>query len=156
MSESRRLGDADVREECSRRARVTRSPVPLSRNEAVFKPGTYRLFIQISNTHVKLSFPLSSPLDRSFFLLCQFRATYPAQFTNQYFTVRTPGCAPAGGRVGGCSTPRIARRLPAVSRQVDITARVRGVNVPFKIRMLQHVTSTSWPPYSAFVFADRP
>lgn len=62
----------------------------------------------------------------------------------------------AGGWVGGCSTLGIARRLPAMSRQVDVTARVRGANVPFKIRMLQHVTSTSWPSYSAFVFAGRP
>lgn len=70
--------------------RVTRSPVPLSRNEAVFKPGTYRLFIQISNTHVKLSPPFSSPLDRLVLSPSPVSRDLPAQFTNQYFTVCTP------------------------------------------------------------------
>lgn len=35
------------------------------------------------------------------------------------------------------AAPGIARRLPAMSRQVDVTARAREANVPFKIRMLQ-------------------
>ena len=144
------LSDADAFAKELARARVIWSPVPLSRNEAVFKPGTYRMFIQISNTHVKLLPPFSSSVDRPVLSPSPFSRSSPANIS-----WCAPRCAPVSGWVGGCSTPGIARRLPAMSRQVDVTARVRGVNVLFKIRMLQHITSTSWPPYSAFVFAGR-
>lgn len=89
-------------------------PPPLSRNEIVFKPGTYHLFIQIFNTHAKLfSPPPSLPTFRPPVLsLCQLCATHQRSSPTN---ISRCECEGEGWPGGWMQYPRIARRLCAKS-----------------------------------------